>query len=283
MTATATRRSRPVGYAEWKPRGATQETLTAITAVLDDHRAHWPITPRQILYRLIGRGQASKDDAERIGEYIVRGRRAGMIPWEAIGDGRTESAFPRCYADPDAFLDEVAEQAAGYRLDRQDGQSVHIEVVVEAAGAVEQVFRTTGTYGVGVLSGSGFSSITSLHDAVLRADDRDVPTIILTAGDLDPAGWDIRARVDADISAFAERHEVPITTRTIALTEGQVDELDLIKAPISAKKAKKHPRWPHAWTVELEALTPDQLATIVQTAIEGLLDSYSRHATWWPE
>ena len=160
ITAGRNKRSRPVGYAPWSPRAATRETLDQILSVLDDHRDYWPITPRQVLYRLMGRGQATKSDAERIGDYLVRGRRAGFIPWEAIGDGRTESAVPIVCDDPEAFFAEMRESASVYRLDRQEGQPVYIEMVVEAAGAVDQVFRTTVDYGVPVRSGSGFVTVT---------------------------------------------------------------------------------------------------------------------------
>src|SRR5689334_21276306 len=47
-------RQRPVGYAPRAPRGATLETLRQIRAVLDARADYWPITPRQILYRLVG-------------------------------------------------------------------------------------------------------------------------------------------------------------------------------------------------------------------------------------
>jgi hypothetical protein len=163
ITAARNKRSRPVGYAPWSPRAQTRETLDQIVSVLDDHREYWPITPRQVLYRLMGRGQATKGDAERIGDYIVRGRRAGFIAWEAIGDGRTESMVPVVCDDPEAFFAEMRQSASVYRLDRQEGQPVYIEVVVEAAGAVEQVFRTTVDYGVPVLSGSGFVAVDALR------------------------------------------------------------------------------------------------------------------------
>ena len=129
------RRSRPVGYAEWSPRGATRDVLDQIISVLDDHAEYWPITPRQVLYRLMGRGQAKKQDAERIGEYINRGRRAGLIAWEAIGDGRTEQKFPIVCDDPEAFFAEMRESASVYQLDRQEGQPVYIEMLVEAAAS----------------------------------------------------------------------------------------------------------------------------------------------------
>jgi len=252
--------------------------LGRILAVLDDHAEYWPITPRQVLYRLMGRGEATKQDAEKIGENLNRGRRAGMIPWEAIGDGRTESKFPIVCDDPEAFFAEMRQSASVYQLDRQDGQELYIEMVVEAAGAVEQVFRTTGKYGVPVLSGSGFVSITALRGMVLRAETRGIPTMILVAGDLDPAGRDIRARVAADIAAFAEGHDAEIEVKTIALTDGQVDDLGLIKAPMPKAKQDKYPWWPYGWTVELEAVSPEDLAGIVSNAIEDLTDADVRQA-----
>src|SRR5204862_352833 len=51
------RRSRPTGYAPWAPRAGTRQSVEQILSVLDDHRDYWPITPRQVLYRLVGRGQ----------------------------------------------------------------------------------------------------------------------------------------------------------------------------------------------------------------------------------
>src|SRR4051812_28487904 len=109
------RRGRPVGYAPWAPRGATLEMLEQIDAVLEEHRDYWPITPRQVLYRLMAAGQAVKADAERIGDYLVRARRAGMIEWDAIGDGRTESAVPRFWDGTEAFFAEMRQSASGYR------------------------------------------------------------------------------------------------------------------------------------------------------------------------
>jgi hypothetical protein len=279
VTAGRVKRSRPVGYAPWSPRTATRESLDQILAVLDDHRDYWPITPRQVLYRLMGRGQATKGDAERIGDYIVRGRRAGLIPWEAIGDGRTEAAVPVVCDDPEAFFAEMRQSASVYRLDRQDGQPVYVEVVVEAAGAIPQVYRTTVDYGVPVYSGSGFVSVDALRKAVLRAEDREVPTVILIAGDLDPAGIDIRERVEDELHAFADGHDLPgIEMATIALLEQQVDSLALARAPMLAVKRDRYPWWPHSWTVELEAVSPPDLAAIVVEAIESRTNADTRQA-----
>jgi hypothetical protein len=182
--------------------------------------------------------------------------------------------------DPEAFFAEMRESASVYRLDRQEGQPVYIELVVEAKGAVGQVYRTTVDYGVPVHSGSGFVSVDALRKVVLRAEERDVPTVILIAGDYDPAGWDIRARVKAELDAFAEGHDVAgIDAVTIALTdEAQVEQLGLIRAEMPKKKQVKYPWWPHDWTVELEAVSPDDLAAIVAGAIETRTDADTRQA-----
>ena len=60
---------------------------------------------------------------------------------------------------------------------------------------------------------------------------------------------------------------------TIALDEDQIDELGLAKAPMPAKKREKYPWWPHDWTVELEAVSPVDLAAIVIEAIESRTDA----------
>ena len=272
-------RRRPMGYAPWSPRGPTLELIEQITSVLDDHRDYWPIVPRQILYRLMGRGLAEKDDEENIGTHLTRARRAGLIPWEAIGDGRTEMLIPVVCDDPEAFYAEMRASASVYRLDRQRGQQVYIEVFVEAAGAVEQVYRTTGdAYGVPVYSGSGFNTVTALREVVLRAEEREIPTTVLIVGDYDPAGRDIRERVADDIAAFIrDGHPgVSVDVQTIALTEAQIDERELIRQPMDEKKRAKHfetGRWPHDWTVQLEALAPDALAGIIIASIEAMTDA----------
>jgi hypothetical protein len=278
-------RRRPVGYAPWEPRGPTLAMLEQIDAVLDDLADYWPITGRQILYRLMGRGTARKADGDKVYDLLTRGRRSGRIPWEAIGDGRTEKLVPVVCTDPEAFRAEMRASASVYRLDRQAGQPVYLEVFVEAAGAVEQVYRTTGNgYGIPVYSGAGFNTVTALREIVLRAEQREQPTTVLVLGDYDWHGEQIRKRVAADVEAFAEQHDVEIEFHTIALTRGQIEEFDLIKqGPEDAKERKKLDNakrrgWPHDWTVQLEAMSPDDLAAVLVETIEDLTDDELRQA-----
>jgi hypothetical protein len=255
--------------------------LEQITAVLENYRDYWPIIPRQVLYRLMGRGAATKDDAGRIGEFLVRGRRAQLIPWEAIGDNRTESLIPIVCDDPEAFRAEMRASASVYALDRQRGQQVYLEVFVEAHGGVEQVAGIVGatTYGIPVYSGSGYNTVTALREIVLRAEQREVPTLVLILGDFDPHGEFIRQRAADDVAAFAEHHPgVEVDVQTVALTETQIDALGLIKQPMDTKKRSKYPRWPYEFTVEFEALAPDDLDRILRATVDELTDPVARQA-----
>ena len=168
-----------------------------------------------------------------------------------------------------------------YRLDRQEGQPAYLEVFVEAHGGVEQVARTVGidTFGMPVYSGSGFVTVTAVREIVLRAELREMPTMVLVLGDLEPAGRDIRDCVADDVQAFAENHDgAAIDVRTIAFTAEQVDELGLIKQPTGAKKRSDYPWWPQDWTVEFEAVATDDLARILVATVEGLTDAETRQA-----
>lgn len=271
-------RRRPVGYAPWAPRNEARELLDQITELLDDLRGYWPITPRQTLYRLMGRGAAAKENADRVGEILVPARRAGLVPWEAIGDDRTESAIPRAYNDPAHFYASLEGAALAYRLDRQRGQDPYIEVFVEASGAVDQVFGTTGQYGIPVYSGSGFNTVTALREVALRAARRETPTRLLILGDYDPAGQFIRERVAAEVEAFGDEHGAHIEVQTVALTLDQIAEFALIKQPMPAKRRARYPTWPHNWTVEIEAMAPDDLARVLRKSIEVLVDDETRQA-----
>ncbi|MFI6523173.1 hypothetical protein [Streptomyces uncialis] len=62
----------------------------------------------------------------------------GRIPWEDLRDGTEVRAEPAAYDGPDDYRAGLRQAALDYRLDRQDGQPVRLEIVCEAAGTVPQ-------------------------------------------------------------------------------------------------------------------------------------------------
>lgn len=74
---------RPKGYAPWKPQQKTQVILQQVEEVLETYRDHWPLTIRQIFYRLVAIYGFEKTEKayERLTNHLSRARRSGVIPW----------------------------------------------------------------------------------------------------------------------------------------------------------------------------------------------------------
>jgi hypothetical protein len=78
---------------------AKRPFLEAVLRVLEEQRDYWPLSDRQIHYRLLGPDapltHASKRDSKyrhnvssyrKLTDLLTRGRIAGRIPWQAIDD-----------------------------------------------------------------------------------------------------------------------------------------------------------------------------------------------------
>lgn len=311
--------SRPRGFANWKPKQETQIVLAQVQDVLDEYRNFLPLTARQIFYRMVGKYGYDKTERAyaRLCEYLVRARRAQMIPFDAIrDDGTTHNEYLR-YTSPTAFWEHVSSNAEHYRRDKLEDQPVYVELWCEAAGMVPQLERVAGAYSIPVYSTGGFSSVTVTYEIADRALARDKATVFLHVGDYDPSGesiftamtedarqflynrliWDLRkqtAGLDKErakglLGAYwPDDRLYPLTDLPddvqdlrpvrVALTEEQVDEYELPTAPPKATDTRSA-----SWsgeTCQLEALPPDVLADVIEEAIRDVLDYERLEAMW---
>jgi len=231
---------------------------------------------RQIFYRLVAAYGYPKDEAayERLGDKLVRARRAKLIPFEYIRDDGVVTYSSPWHESPDDFRDDTARRIREYRRDRQAGQRVRVELWCEAAGMAPQLAQVADEYSVPVFSSGGFSSLSAIRLVAERALEHGVPTIMLHVGDYDPSGASIFESGAEDACAFVDADRTVLTTRLeahrVALTEDQVTSLGLETAP--PKKTDKRSKGWKGGTCQLEALAPDQLAEIVEEAIRSHLD-----------
>lgn len=253
--------SRPKGYAPWNPRNETLTVLQQVQDVLDQYRQHWPLTIRQIFYRLVGTCGFEKTEKgySRLCEYIARARRATMIPFDAIRDDGTTKVEPDGFYNLESFYYTVKLAALNYQRNKSVRQPRRILILVEAAGMVPQIVRVVGKYGVPVLSSSGFDSLTMKHELAQDILNEDRPSVILHIGDYDPSGVCIFDSIKSDVEAFVDGKKCVFFLR-IALTEEQIDEHELPTAP--AKKTDRRGNGVED-TCQCEALPPDILAEIV--------------------
>lgn len=126
-------RTRPRGFAPWQPSEKSLKLLGQVQAVLAEYNEQLPITVRQIYYRLIGSHGYEKDAnaSDRLGEVINRGRRARLIPMDAIRDDGGVQSYPPSWRDALHFWESVRQEAATLQLDRSEGQPVRLILMCE--------------------------------------------------------------------------------------------------------------------------------------------------------
>jgi hypothetical protein len=263
-------RTRPRGFAPWSPRQDTLELIARVNAVLGEYRGHLPLTLRQIFYRLVGAHGYEKTERayERLGEHLVRARRARIIPMEAIRDDGGATITPNMWASAEEYLDAVRAQAGELMLDRTAGQKTRLAVLCEAAGMTPQLARVTQPFGITVMSSGGFDSLTEKHAFAAELARHDRPTDVLSVGDQDGSGVWMLAAYAEDVEAFTRDLGGEATFTRLAVTPEQVREFNLPTAPPKPTDRRAF----RGETCQAEALAPDVLAAILRDAIEARID-----------
>lgn len=261
--------TRARGFAPWNPQTRTKVLLEEVQQQLELWDEQVPVTIRQLFYGLIGRGVIGKDESAyaKLCELLNRGRRAGMIPWTSIRDDGPTLNTPSGFDSPEQFVSVLRYHARNYRRDRQARQAVFLELWCEAAGMLPQLVRVADPFGVPVASCGGFDSVTAKFAAAQRFCDRDVPTVVLHIGDLDPSGCSIIDSAAEDITSFCDRSNPgTVSFRRLAVTPDQVVAMALPAAPPKAGDRRGEAM---AEAVQAEAIPPAVLAEIVVEAISA--------------
>lgn len=280
-------RGRPRGYAAWRPQRSTVALLDDVQEILDEYQDYLPLTVRQVFYRLVGSFGYEKTERAyaRLGEHLVRARRARFVPFEAIRDDGIVTYSRRFHEGVEEWWDDAAKRMHEYRRDRQAGQPRHVELWCEAAGMAPQLAKVADEFSVPVFSAGGFASLSAVRLIADRAVDRDVPTLLIHVGDFDPSGESIFEAIIEDAAAFVADDAVigmqRIEGRRLALTAEQVKAHGLPTAPAKTTDSRSA-RW-QGGTCQLEALAPDVLAESVHSELEAIFDPLALEREIWSE
>lgn len=270
--------SRARGYIDdYRPHEATKLLLSDVMAVLEEYEDHWPLTCRQVFYRLVGAYGYDKSEAfyGKLCHHVANARRARLISFDALRDDGVTTYMMEHYADSDHFLATMRDKARRYRRDLMAGQLHHVEIWSEAAGMCQQLAAIGEQFSIRAYSSSGFDSLTAKKELANRICRIAKPAVILHLGDFDPSGEAIFNTVAEDVRSFvlADRPwgMVDVEFRRVALTRDQVAEFALPTAPAKSTDSRSS-RW-RGETCQLEALAPDQIAELVKTAIFNIVDT----------
>lgn len=280
---TASRKTgRARGYIEnYNPQAKTRELLAQAQAVLEEYRDYWPLTCRQIFYRLVGAHGYDKSETaySRLCHHLANARRGRWIDFDAIRDDGVSTYSLDHFDDRDAFLRHIRKLGKSYTRNKLADQEYHIEVWCEAAGMLPQLYDVAEPFSVPVYSSGGFDSLTAKKRLAERICAIGKPTVILHLGDYDPSGESIFDSVAEDVAAFVEADRpwgtITVEFERVALTREQVAEYSLPTAPPKASDTRSK-GW-SGGTCQLEALPPNIIAEILRAAIERRFDSEMLH------
>jgi hypothetical protein len=268
VTGRTYSKTRSRGFTVWRPQQKSLVLLAAVLAVIEEYDRYLPLTLRQIFYRLCGLEVIDKSDKayDRLGDLVVRARRARRISFNVIRDDGGSAVEPNVWDSPHEWVVATQDQARRFRHDPALWADRAIELWIESEGMVPQGVRVADPYGVPVFSAGGFDSLSAKWGVVKRIISRPTPTTILHVGDYDPSGCSVIDSAADDILTFLDQlgHGDGATFVRSAVTLGQVHDLGLPTQPQkSADKRGEHMEE----TVQAEAIAPDVLAEIIEAAL----------------
>jgi hypothetical protein len=273
--------------------------LDAVAQVIEENRAYWPLTARQIHYRLLNnpplkdsskdgritrKGTPSQDSTyindkksyNALIRLIKDARLQGLIPWHVIHDPTRPVTIWNVHDFTQPYVEEELKSfLSSYSRNLLQSQPNHIELFAEKKTLISIIRPIASRYCMPLTIGSGSCSIAPIEKLVRRfRKSGKEKLIVLTVADLDPAGIMI-AR------SFAQRlrdyfHLPNIDARRVALTQDQVNQYSLaVGGSIDDKEDVNKETFRAEYgedTYEVEALEPSDLETIVEEAIEQTID-----------
>ena len=249
------------------------EKLEFINSIIEEYATDgYVLTLRQLYYQLVSRDIIPNEVKEyaKLSALLVKGRMGGVVDWEAIEDRIRVPSLPYWITGIENAINDTVEQ---YRLDRQEGQKVYMELWVEKDALSGILKRITKHYHINLMVNRGYSSCTAMHDAYERMERIGYPCnkkVILYLGDHDPSGLDMVRDIQDRLNEFGADVEIKL----IGLTMAQIKKYNPPTNP--AKITDPRARWyigeygNKSW--EVDALNPKILNTLVKNNVEKFID-----------
>jgi hypothetical protein len=222
-----------------------------------------PCTVRQVFYQATVKGVVEKTEAgyDRVQRALVELRKSGRIKYRDITDNTRWQIKPRTYTSLEMAL---LTTASAYRRAVWADVNSYVEVWLEKDALAGVVQPITAKYDVPLMVARGFSSLSFLHSAAEDINALEVPVYIYHLGDHDPSGVCAGQKIEQTLREFAPRAQIHFTR--LAVLPGQVADWSLPSRPTKTSDSRAR-AFGHAESVELDAIHPDRLRELVESAI----------------
>jgi hypothetical protein len=252
-----------------KRKRRTRDDLATIKqAICDALNADWPMTIRQLFYRLVGLGVIDKTETEyksTVVRLLGEMRRSGEVPFQMIADNTRWMRKPTTYSSLDSMLQRSAES---YRRSVWDTQDAYVEVWLEKDALAGVLVDVTSEWDVPLMVTRGYPSISYLHTAAEAIAAQRKPAFLYYLGDHDPSGVDITRAVEQGLREFAP--EADITFERVAVNLDQIQSMSLPTRPTKGTDSRSKNFV--GGSVEVDAIPPTELKRIVGDCITRHID-----------
>lgn len=265
---------------KWSWTTEQERRAAEVVEVVESLKPYWPLTLRQIYYRLVAAGKIANTRSRynMLSKLVKWMRIDDRLSWDALEDRSRRVTDKKGFASVDDFIEQEMEwMFDGYSRCLVQGQAKHIEVWVEKdalAGIFENVVYP---YCIRAVVCRGYQSVTFLADFYNRAEQammngQDV--VVLYFGDLDPSGVQM---LEASIQTLEDELDLyDVEFKRVGLNPEHIEQYNLPSDPEAAKlsdpRYRKYAlRYGHV-AVELDAVHPSDLEGMIRNSIVNELD-----------
>ena len=263
-----------IPYTEYNFLNSTIAVINNANAIIAEYQeGGYRLTLRQLYYQFVARDliENTQKSYKRIGTIVNKARLAGLISWEAIEDRTRCLESQAHWNDPKDIIEGAAKQ---YQLDKWANQEYRPEVWVEKEALIGVVANVCESLDVPYFACRGYVSQSEQWAAGQRFIEYrkcGQEPIVFHLGDHDPSGMDM-TRDNSDRLGLFAGLSVPVVR--LALNYDQVEEFNLPPNPAKTTDSRimgyKRKYGIRSW--ELDALEPNVISGLIQTAILGVID-----------
>lgn len=263
-----------IEYEFKKFRPQTLDIINQAEAIITQYQAQgFSLTLRQLYYQFVARALIpnTKQSYTKLGNIISDARRAGLIDWESIVDRTRYLRRLSSWNNPQSILESAKNS---YHRDLWATQDKRIEVWIEKdalVGVIEDVCQRND---VPFFSCRGYVSDSEMWVAARRglkhrnnSNKKGQGILILHLGDHDPSGIDMTRDIEDRLNLFMFNE--PIEVRRIALTMGQIEELNPPPNPakVTDSRYENYVSQYGTESWELDALEPQYITNLIEDNI----------------
>jgi hypothetical protein len=255
-----------------KPQGRTRSTVEEMRerrdALYGIVREQQPMTVRQVFYQATVRNLVPKSQAgyEMVAYDLANMRKGGELPYGWIADNTRWMRKPRTF---DSMQEALQDTARFYRRGLWSGADCYVEIWLEKDALSGVIFPVTSEYDVPLMVARGYASLSFLNSAAEAMAEEDRPCYIYQLGDHDPSGVDAARHIEERLREMAPNAEIYF--ERIAVTPEQIAEWNLPSRPTKTSDPRTK-NWEGGESVELDAISPDDLRQLVRDCIEQHID-----------